>query len=80
MLKVTVTEFRANIKEYINSVLRNKEDLCITNKKENTGNVVVMSEKRYDELMRSARFASYLEMIRRNEELIKATKDIDDEK
>lgn len=34
-----------------------------------------MSEERYNELMRAARFAGYLEMIRKNEELIKATMD-----
>jgi antitoxin YefM len=73
MEQVNYSEFRSHLKDYVEKAVRKKEDILLTSTKGN--NVVIMSEERYNELMRATRFAGYLEMIRKNEELIKATMD-----
>jgi antitoxin YefM len=73
MEEVKFAEFRAHLKDYIEKAVYDREDVCLKSTKGK--NVILMSEERYNELMRAARFAGYLEMIRKNEELIKATMD-----
>ena len=78
MEKVKIAEFRSRLKEYVDRVADKHEEVILTNAKSGEHrNVVLISEERYKELMNAARFFNYIDIIHRNEELIKKTENID---
>ncbi|MCR4845353.1 MAG: type II toxin-antitoxin system Phd/YefM family antitoxin [Eubacterium sp.] len=78
MEKVKIAEFRSRLKEYVDRVADKHEEVILTNAKSGEyRNVVLISEDRYKELMDAARIVKYLNILHRNEELIKKTENID---
>ena len=78
MEKVKIAEFKSRLKEYVDRVADKHEEVILTNAKSGEyRNVVLISEDRYKELMDAARIVKYLDILHRNEELIKKTENID---
>ena len=68
MLAVNYSSFRSKLKAYCDRVTDDNEDVIVTRRDEK--NVVIISLEKYNEMMRAARNAEYLDMIDRSMEQI----------
>jgi len=72
MLAVNYSTIRSNLKDYCDRATDDNETVIVTRKNEK--NVVIMSLEKYNDIMRAARNAEYLDMIDRSMEQIKQGK------
>jgi antitoxin YefM len=72
MLAVNYSTIRSKLKDYCDRATDDNETVIVTRKDEK--NVVIMSLDKYNEIMRAARNAEYLDMIDKSIEQIKQGK------
>lgn len=72
MLAVNYSTIRSKLKDYCDKATDENETVIVTRKDEK--NVVIMSLDKYNDIMRAARNAEYLDMIDRSMEQIKQGK------
>ena len=72
MLAVNYSTIRSKLKDYCDKATDENETVIVTRKDEK--NVVIMSLDKYNEIMRTARNAEYLDMIDRSIEQIRQGK------
>ena len=72
MLAVNYSTIRSKLKDYCDKATDENETVIVTRKDEQ--NVVIMSLDKYNEIMRTARNAEYLDMIDRSIEQIRQGK------
>lgn len=72
MLTVNYSTIRSKLKDYCDKATDDNETVIVTRKDEK--NVVIMSLDKYNDIMRAARNAEYLDMIDRSMEQIKQGK------
>ena len=72
MLAVNYSTIRRKLKDYCDKATEENETVIVTRKDEK--NVVIMSLEKYNDIMRTARNAEYLDMIDRSMEQIKQGK------
>ena len=72
MLAVNYSTIRSKLKDYCDKATEENETVIVTRKDEK--NVVIMSLDKYNDIMRTARNAEYLDMIDRSMEQIKQGK------
>lgn len=72
MLAVNYSTIRSKLKDYCDKATDDNETIIVTRKDEK--NVVIMSLDKYNDIMRAARNAEYLDMIDRSMEQIKQGK------
>jgi len=72
MLAVNYSTIRSKLKDYCDMATDDNETVIVTRKDEK--NVVIMSLEKYNDMMRAARNAEYLDMIDRSMEQIKQGK------
>jgi antitoxin YefM len=72
MLAVNYSTIRSKLKDYCDRVTDDNETIIVTRKDEK--NVVIMSLDMYNDIMRAARNAEYLDVIDRSMEQIKQGK------
>lgn len=72
MLAVNYSTIRSKLKDYCDKATDDNETVIVTRKDEK--NVVIMSLDKYNDIMRAARNAEYLDMIDRSMEQIKQGK------
>jgi antitoxin YefM len=68
MLAVNYSTIRSKLKDYCDKATDENETVIVTRKDEK--NVVIMSLDKYNEIMRTARNAEYLDMIDRSIEQV----------
>ncbi len=68
MLAVNYSTIRSKLKDYCDKATDDNETVIVTRKDER--NVVIMSLDKYNDMMRAARNAEYLDMIDRSMEQI----------
>ncbi len=69
MLAVNYSTIRSKLKDYLDKATDENETVIVTRKDEK--NVVIMSLDKYNDIMRSASNAEYLDMIDRSMDQIK---------
>ena len=72
MLAVNYSTIRSKLKDYCDKATDDNETVIVTRKDEK--NVVIMSLDKYNDIMRAARNAEYLDMIDRSMEQLKQGK------
>ena len=72
MLAVNYSTIRSKLKDYCDKATEENETVIVTSKDEK--NVVIMSLDKYNDIMRAARNAEYLDMIDRSMEQVKQGK------
>ncbi|HAZ05325.1 MAG TPA: prevent-host-death protein, partial [Acetobacterium sp.] len=72
MLAVNYSTIRSKLKDYYDKATDENETVIVTRKDEK--NVVIMSLDKYNEIMRTARNAEYLDMIDRSIEQVRQGK------
>ncbi len=72
MLAVNYSTIRSKLKDYCDKATDGNETVIVTRKDEK--NVVIMSLDKYNDIMRAARNAEYLDMIDRSMEQIQQGK------
>ncbi len=72
MLAVNYSTIRSKLKDYCDKATDENETVIVTRKDEK--NVVIMSLDKYNDIMKAARNAEYLDMIDRSMEQIKQGK------
>lgn len=72
MLAVNYSTIRSKLKDYCDKATEENETVIVTRKDEK--NVVIMSLDKYNDIMRAARNAEYLDMIDRSMEQVKRGK------
>lgn len=72
MLAVNYSTLRSNLKEYCDKATDQYETVIVTRKDEK--NVVILSLEKYNELMRAARNAEYMDKIDKSLEQVKQGK------
>lgn len=66
MFAVKPTQMRENFKSLCDRVVRSDETIIVS--RPNSENVVIVSEKQYNELLRNQRNAAYLKMLKKSME------------
>jgi len=72
MLAVNYSTIRSKLKDYCDKATDENETVIVTRKDEK--NVVIMSLEKYNEIMRTAQNAEYLDMIDRSIEQVRQGK------
>jgi len=72
MLAVNYSTIRSKLKDYCDKATDENETVIVTRKDEK--NVVIISLEKYNEIMRAARNAEYLDMIDRSMEQVRQSK------
>ena len=72
MLAINYSTFRSKLKDYCDKATDENETVIVTRKDEK--NVVIMSLVKYNEIMRTAKNAAYLDMIDRSIEQVRQGK------
>lgn len=74
MLAVNYSTIRSKLKDYCDKATDENENETVIVTRKDEKNVVIMSLKKYNEIMRTARNAEYLDMIDRSMEQVRQGK------